>query len=158
MSGPTPGPGPARNMSVGTGPQSAGIPQHGSMPQQQGQAPPPAGAHQGPQSQQNLNQIVSSESHFLCLFPVSAFVDFAACTRGFALALGRLVSGGYAQLEPGILFRTTQLARPYYTAFSIAIARTPPWTNAMALWTTTTTIMATGVCGKRRLPRRSCIT
>ncbi|KAF2278546.1 transcription initiation factor TFIID subunit 5 [Westerdykella ornata] len=59
MSGPPPGPGPARNMSVGTGPPNAGIPpQHTPMPPQPSAVPPPAGAQTGAQTQQNLNQIV----------------------------------------------------------------------------------------------------
>jgi len=58
MSGPPPGPGPARSMSVGTGPPSAGIPPHNGMPPQQQQHGPPSGGSSGPQSQQNLNQIV----------------------------------------------------------------------------------------------------
>lgn len=57
MSGPLPGPGPVRAMSVGNGPPSAGLPPHNAMPPQQN-VPPPAGSA-GPQSQQNLNQIVS---------------------------------------------------------------------------------------------------
>ncbi|USP73266.1 hypothetical protein yc1106_00540 [Curvularia clavata] len=55
MSGPPPGPGPVRAMSVGNGPPSAGLPPHAAMPPQGG--PPPPGSS-GPQSQQNLNQIV----------------------------------------------------------------------------------------------------
>lgn len=60
MSGAPPGPpGPgARNMSVGNGPPSAGLPPQSHMPQQQSNAPPPASASNTPQSQQNLNQIV----------------------------------------------------------------------------------------------------
>ena len=58
MSGPPPGQGPARAMSVGNGPPSAGLPPHNTMPPQ---GPPPSGS-QGPQSQQNLNQIVSERS------------------------------------------------------------------------------------------------
>ena len=54
MSGPPPGPGPVRSMSVGNGPPSAGLPPHNNMPPQQNSMPPT-----GPQSQQNLNQIVS---------------------------------------------------------------------------------------------------
>ncbi|KAF2737988.1 transcription initiation factor TFIID subunit 5 [Polyplosphaeria fusca] len=56
MSGPNPGPGPVRSMSVGNGPPSAGLPPHNSMPPQPG--PSAQGGNQGPQSQQNLNQIV----------------------------------------------------------------------------------------------------
>ncbi|KAI1548506.1 WD40 repeat [Pyrenophora tritici-repentis] len=55
MSGPPQGPGPVRAMSVGNGPPSAGLPPHSAMPPQGG--PPPPGSS-GPQSQQNLNQIV----------------------------------------------------------------------------------------------------
>jgi hypothetical protein len=55
MSGPG---GPARAMSVGNGPPSAGLPPHNAMAPQQG--PPPPGSS-GPQSQQNLNQIVSED-------------------------------------------------------------------------------------------------
>jgi hypothetical protein len=55
MSGPPQGPGGVRAMSVGNGPPSAGLPPHNAMPPQGG--PPPAGSS-GPQSQQNLNQIV----------------------------------------------------------------------------------------------------
>ncbi|PSN62614.1 WD40 repeat-like protein [Corynespora cassiicola Philippines] len=58
MSGPPPGPGPNRSMSVGNGPPSAGLPPHNAMPPQQASVPPPAGPASGPQSQQNLNQIV----------------------------------------------------------------------------------------------------
>lgn len=57
MSGPPPGPGPVRAMSVGNGPPSAGLPPQHAMPPQQN-VPPPASSS-GPQSQQNLNQIVS---------------------------------------------------------------------------------------------------
>ncbi|KAH9880078.1 hypothetical protein J1614_002104 [Plenodomus biglobosus] len=56
MSGPPPGPGPVRAMSVGNGPPSAGLPPHSAMPPQQNGPPP--GSSSGPQSQQNLNQIV----------------------------------------------------------------------------------------------------
>ena len=61
MSGP-PGPGPQRAMSVGTnGPPSAGLAPHGGMAGQQGAPPPQSATGAGaPQSQQNLNQIVSS--------------------------------------------------------------------------------------------------
>ncbi|KAH8643835.1 hypothetical protein IG631_01298 [Alternaria alternata] len=62
MSGPPQGPGPVRQMSVGNGPPSAGLPPHNAMPPQGG--PPPPGAS-GPQSQQNLNQIVGT-----ALFPI----------------------------------------------------------------------------------------
>ncbi|KAF2444344.1 transcription initiation factor-like protein TFIID subunit 5 [Karstenula rhodostoma CBS 690.94] len=58
MSGPLPGPGAGRAMSVGNGPPSAGLPPHNGMPPQQNTVPPPAGSSTGPQSQQNLNQIV----------------------------------------------------------------------------------------------------
>jgi hypothetical protein len=61
MSGPLPGPGAGRAMSVGNGPPSAGLPPHNGMPQQQNSVPPPAGSSAGPQSQQNLNQIVSEK-------------------------------------------------------------------------------------------------
>lgn len=57
MSGPPPGGVPARSMSVGNGPPSAGLPPHNSMPPQ-GAGGPSAGAQSGTQSQQNLNQIV----------------------------------------------------------------------------------------------------
>lgn len=56
MSGPPPGPGPVRSMSVGNGPPSAGLPPHNGMQSQQGSIPPT-----GAQSQQNLNQIVRDE-------------------------------------------------------------------------------------------------
>jgi hypothetical protein len=59
MSGPPNGGGPARAMSVGNGPPSAGLPPHNAMPPQQGQ---PSSGASGPQSQQNLNQIVSDRS------------------------------------------------------------------------------------------------
>lgn len=97
-------------MSVGTGPQSAGMPQHGSMQQQQGQAPPPAGAHQGPQSQQNLNQIVS-ESRFLCLLPVTALLCLAWLYRRYARFCARDPLGrrGPVQLERNTLPRIAQL-------------------------------------------------
>lgn len=55
MSGIPPGQGPVRAMSVGNGPPSAGLPQHNAMPPQGGPPPP---SSTGPQSQQNLNQIV----------------------------------------------------------------------------------------------------
>ncbi|KAF2266230.1 transcription initiation factor-like protein TFIID subunit 5 [Lojkania enalia] len=58
MSGPPPGPGPVRSMSVGNGPPSAGLPPHAVMPPQQVNVPPPPSGQSGPQSQQNLNQIV----------------------------------------------------------------------------------------------------
>ncbi|KAF2176373.1 WD40 repeat-like protein [Zopfia rhizophila CBS 207.26] len=60
MSGPPPGPGGpgARSMSVGNGPSSAGLPPQHAIPPQQTNVPPTAGAQAGPQSQQNLNQIV----------------------------------------------------------------------------------------------------
>lgn len=61
MSGPPPGPGTGRAMSVGNGPPSAGLPPHNGMPPQQNSVPPPAGSSAGPQSQQNLNQIVSKK-------------------------------------------------------------------------------------------------
>lgn len=61
MSGPPPGPGANRAMSVGNGPPSAGLAPHNSMAGGQGSVPPPAGGATGPQSQQNLNQIVSIE-------------------------------------------------------------------------------------------------
>ncbi|KAF2130116.1 WD40 repeat-like protein [Dothidotthia symphoricarpi CBS 119687] len=55
MSGP-PGPGPARAMSVGNnGPPSAGLPPHNTMAPQ---PVPPSASASGPQTQQNLNQIV----------------------------------------------------------------------------------------------------
>lgn len=60
MSGPPQGPGVSRAMSVGNGPPSAGLPPHNSMPPQQNAVPPPAAGSAGPQSQQNLNQIVSA--------------------------------------------------------------------------------------------------
>jgi transcription initiation factor TFIID subunit 5 len=58
MSGALPGPGPIRQMSVGNGPPSAGLPPHngGGMQSQQNSIPPAAG---GQSQQQNLNQIVS---------------------------------------------------------------------------------------------------
>jgi transcription initiation factor TFIID subunit 5 len=62
MSGPPNGGGPARAMSVGNGPPSAGLPPHNTMPPQQ---VPPSSNSSGPQSQQNLNQIVS-ESFISC--------------------------------------------------------------------------------------------
>jgi transcription initiation factor TFIID subunit 5 len=62
MSGPPNGAGPARAMSVGNGPPSAGLAPHNAMPPQQG---PPSSSAAGPQSQQNLNQIVS-ERFFSC--------------------------------------------------------------------------------------------
>ncbi|KAF2121884.1 transcription initiation factor TFIID subunit 5 [Lophiotrema nucula] len=65
MSGPAPGSGPARSMSVGNGPPSAGIPGHGAMGQQQAPPPPPAGGQSGPQSQQNLNQINYANNQYL---------------------------------------------------------------------------------------------
>ena len=59
MSGPPPGPGPGRAMSVGNGPPSAGLPpQHQMPPQHQNSVPPPSGGSSVPQTQ-NLNQIVS---------------------------------------------------------------------------------------------------
>lgn len=58
MSGPPPGQGQVPRMNVGNGPPSAGLPPHNTMPPQQNSAPPPAGPQSGPQSQQNLNQIV----------------------------------------------------------------------------------------------------
>lgn len=70
MSGPLPGPGAGRAMSVGNGPPSAGLPPHNGMPPQQNSVPPPAGSSAGPQSQQNLNQIVSEK---LFLSPCSRF-------------------------------------------------------------------------------------
>lgn len=83
MSGP-PGPGPARAMSVGTnGPPSAGLPQHGGMAPQQNAGPPPPSTT-GPQSQQNLNQIVSAWSLSLCCH---ARVMRCCCARlGFAVS------------------------------------------------------------------------
>ncbi|KAF1956822.1 WD40 repeat-like protein [Byssothecium circinans] len=58
MSGPPPGPGPNRAMSVGNGPPSAGLPPHNSMPPQpQNSVPPPSGGGSVPPTQ-NLNQIV----------------------------------------------------------------------------------------------------
>jgi hypothetical protein len=60
MSGPPPGPGAGRAMSVGNGPPSAGLPPHNGMPPQQNAVPPPPAGSTGPQSQQNLNQIVST--------------------------------------------------------------------------------------------------
>ena len=72
MSGP-PGPGPQRAMSVGTnGPPSAGLAPHGGMAGQQGAPPPQSATGAGaPQSQQNLNQIVS----FFYLFVVGVGVE-----------------------------------------------------------------------------------
>ncbi|KAF2018426.1 transcription initiation factor TFIID subunit 5 [Aaosphaeria arxii CBS 175.79] len=58
MSGPPPGGVPARSMSVGNGPPSAGLPPHNAMPPQPSSIPPPASSQSGTQSQQNLNQIV----------------------------------------------------------------------------------------------------
>lgn len=85
MSGPPQGPGPVRQMSVGNGPPSAGLPPHNAMPPQGG--PPPPGAS-GPQSQQNLNQIVGtifSLSPRSCLL-LSGFAQLrrvkAHCPRG----------------------------------------------------------------------------
>lgn len=62
MSGPPPGAGPGRAMSVGNGPPSAGLGPHPQMGQPPPAVPPPAGGPPGPQSQQNLNQIVSRET------------------------------------------------------------------------------------------------
>jgi len=59
MSGPPPGPGVNRAMSVGNGPPSAGLAPHNPMGGGQGPVPPSTGGASGPQSQQNLNQIVS---------------------------------------------------------------------------------------------------
>jgi transcription initiation factor TFIID subunit 5 len=72
MSGPPNGGGPARAMSVGNGPPSAGLPPHNAMAPQPG--PPPTGSS-GPQSQQNLNQIVSEAflPIFLMLLPAQVF-------------------------------------------------------------------------------------
>lgn len=71
MSGP-PGPGPARAMSVGTnGPPGAGLPPHGGMQPQQNAGPPPPSTS-GPQSQQNLNQIVGGLFPSLCAFVVKS--------------------------------------------------------------------------------------
>jgi transcription initiation factor TFIID subunit 5 len=74
MSGPPNGGGPARAMSVGNGPPSAGLPPHNAMPPQQG---PPSSGSSGPQSQQNLNQIVSES--------LSPRLDSAPCRRSLPL-------------------------------------------------------------------------
>lgn len=82
MSGPPPGPGLQRPMSVGTGPPSAGMPPHGAMAPQQGSVPPPAGPPSGPQSQQNLNQIVGY--FYYRVLPVMSFTALAVDVPGLA--------------------------------------------------------------------------
>jgi hypothetical protein len=82
MSGPPNGGGPARAMSVGNGPPSAGLPPHNAMASQQG--PPPTGSS-GPQSQQNLNQIVSESAFPLIVvrraMPLHPAVTGSLCER-----------------------------------------------------------------------------
>jgi hypothetical protein len=138
MSGPPPGPGPARSMSVGTGPPSAGMPQHSSMPQQQGQVPPPAGAHQGPQSQQNLNQIVR-ESGF---FSLTSFTARAACALR-RLPFLYLYAAGFRNLRP--------VQPPLF--LSDSVVRSSRWTTG----TSPCVIRATGVLGMTPL-RPICTT
>ena len=77
MSGPPQGPGASRAMSVGNGPPSAGLPPQHSMPPQQNAVPPPAAGSAGPQSQQNLNQIVSAA--ISSLSPHRSLLFFTTC-------------------------------------------------------------------------------
>lgn len=118
MSGPPPGAGAGRAMSVGNGPPSAGLGPHPPMGQPPPAVPPPAGGPPGPQSQQNLNQIVSMETELNFTSPCPAVVVCFPRSRAPVCPLWRRA--------PFVIYTWTSRIRLHQL---LSVPECPPWRN-----------------------------